>query len=74
MCECAGKTPVCRMKVIVGIFSPTTDHDLRERFEFERICWDPKDGELCLGRLKSGESLMEDRRDTDVQIVLQTLA
>ena len=21
-----------------------------ERFEFERTCWDPKDGELCLSR------------------------
>ena len=38
----------------------------------EHICWDPKDGELCLCRLKAGEILLEDRRDTDVQIVLQT--
>ena len=30
--------------------------------------WDPKDGELCLARLKSGETLMEDRSDSDVQI------
>ncbi len=29
---------------------------------------DPKDGELCLVRLKSGEILMEDRSDSDVQI------
>ncbi|KPO15117.1 hypothetical protein VM39_06030, partial [Escherichia coli] len=35
----------------------------------EHTCWDPKDGELCLGRLKSEETLMEDRSDTDVQIV-----
>ncbi len=34
----------------------------------ERTRWDPKDGELCLARLKSGETLMEDRSDSDVQI------
>ena len=39
------------------------------RWEYvERRCWDPKDGELCLPRLKSGETLMEDRSDSDVQI------
>ena len=30
---------------------------------------DPKDGDLYLGRMKSEETLMEVRRDTDVQIV-----
>ena len=30
-----------------------------ERFELELIRSDPKDGELCLGRAKSGETLME---------------
>ena len=39
------------------------------RFEFEHICWDPKDGELCLNRVKPGETLVEARSDTDVQIV-----
>ena len=34
----------------------------------EHKCWDPKDGELCLARLKSGETLMEVRSDSDVQI------
>ena len=34
----------------------------------EHARWDPKDGELCLARLKSGETLMEDRSDSDVQI------
>ena len=34
----------------------------------EHICWDPKDGELCLARAKSGETLMEARNDSDVQI------
>ena len=40
-----------------------------ERFEFEHICWDPKDGDLCLNRVKPGETLVEARSDTDVQIV-----
>ena len=43
-----------------------------ERFEYEHICYDPKDGELCLSRVKSGETLMEARSDTDVQIVRLT--
>ena len=43
-----------------------------ERFEFEHICWYPKDGELCLSRVKPGETLVEARSDTDVQIVRQT--
>ncbi|CAB3252206.1 unnamed protein product [Arctia plantaginis] len=34
----------------------------------EHKCWDPKDGELCLVRSKSGETWMEDRSDSDVQI------
>jgi len=40
--------------------------------EPEHGCWDPKDGELCLSRLKSEETLMEDRSDSDVQIDRQT--
>jgi hypothetical protein len=34
----------------------------------ERICWDPKDGELCLNRVKPEETLVEARSDSDVQI------
>ena len=30
--------------------------------------WDPKDGELCLGKLKPEETLVEDCSDSDVQI------
>jgi hypothetical protein len=41
---------------------------LTNRFESEHICWDPKDGELCLNRVKSEETLMEARSDSDVQI------
>ena len=45
---------------------------LLSRREYEHICWDPKDGELCLNRVKPEETLVEARRDTDVQIVLLT--
>ena len=39
--------------------------------ELEHICWDPKDGELCLNRVKPGETLVEARRHSDVQIDVQ---
>lgn len=39
--------------------------------EIERACWDPKDGELCLNRMKPEETLVEVRRGSDVQIDLQ---
>ena len=38
------------------------------RSECEHTCWDPKDGELCLNRVKPGETLVEARSDSDVQI------
>ena len=34
----------------------------------EHTNWDPKDGELCLARLKSGETMMEDHINSDVEI------
>ncbi len=37
-------------------------------FEQERACWDPKDGELCLNRVKPEETLVEARSGSDVQI------
>jgi hypothetical protein len=37
----------------------------------EHIGLDPKDGDLCLGWVKPGETLVEARSDTDVQIVRQ---
>jgi len=43
-----------------------------ERFEYERTCWDPKDGELCLSRAKPEETLVEARRCADVQIAFRT--
>ena len=64
----------CR-RLEVGSLAPrgggalSTDHDSPdERFEFERTCWDPKDGELCLNRVKPGETQVEARSDSDVQI------
>ena len=38
------------------------------RSEYEFLCWDPKDGELCVIRAKPGETLVEARRGSDVQI------
>ena len=39
----------------------------------ERTRWDPKDGELCLGRTKPEETLVEVRFVSDVQIDRRTL-
>ena len=47
---------------------PALQFDLVRLEQQEHTRWDPKDGELCLARLKSGETLMEDRSDSDVQI------
>ena len=41
--------------------------------ESERTRWDPKGGELCLGRTKPEETLVEVRSGSDVQIDRQTL-
>ena len=38
----------------------------------ERSGCDPKDGELCLIRMKPGETLVEVRNDFDVQINRQS--
>jgi hypothetical protein len=38
----------------------------------ERIRWYPKDGELCLGKMKPEETLVEVCSDSDVQIDRQT--
>jgi hypothetical protein len=39
-----------------------------ERFEYEHTCWDPKDGELCLSRVKPEETLVEANRFSDLGI------
>ena len=58
-----------RWESVAGQEAPSTDRDcFGERFEFEHTCWDPKDGELCLNRVKPGETLVEARSGSDVQI------
>ena len=53
------------------IVAQSTGHNPSgERSECEHICWDPKDGELCPSRVKPGETLVEARRVSDVQIDL----
>jgi hypothetical protein len=47
-------------------------HLLVRAVETERTCWDPKDGELCLSRMKPEETLVEVRSGSDVQIDRQT--
>ncbi|CAB0037848.1 unnamed protein product [Trichogramma brassicae] len=53
----------CEPALLRGVSS-----SLRAVAHPERARWDPKDGELCLVRMKSGETLMEVRSDSDVQI------
>ena len=72
MCKYKGGKPACRMKVTV-VGSPwgaqsAGQYPPGERSECEHTCWDPKDGELCLNRVKPGETLVEARSDSDVQI------
>ena len=43
-----------------------------DKYETEHDRYDPKDGELYLRRVKPGETLVEARSDTDVQIVRLT--
>jgi hypothetical protein len=72
MCEYKGGKPACAMKVtVVGTLrgaQSAGQYPSGERSECEHTCWDPKDGELCLSRAKPGETLVEARSDSDVQI------
>jgi hypothetical protein len=43
-----------------------------ERYESKHIRWDPKDGDLCLRRVKPEETLVEARNGADVQIARLT--
>lgn len=36
----------------------------------EHVCWDLKDGELCLNMMKPEETLVEAHSDPDVQIIV----
>jgi hypothetical protein len=47
-------------------------HRLARAVAKERTRWDPKDGELCLSRMKPEETLVEVRSGSDVQIDRQT--
>ena len=50
----------------------STGHDpLRERSECEHTFWGPKNGDLCLNMVKPGETMVESRCDSDVQIDCQ---
>ena len=66
MCKFSGDKPVSIMKVTAGMLCASNRLINWEMFESERVCSDPKDGELCLRRAKSGETLMEARSGTDV--------
>ncbi len=69
--------PKGAMKVMDGnLFKvhhqPANPPIYRIRSESEHACWDPKDGELCLSRVKPEETLVEARSGSDVQIDRQT--
>lgn len=77
----AKPTGVMKVKVnsvgrgrIPSLLGRTTvpSHLLVRAVETERIRWDPKDGELCLSRMKPEETLVEVRSGSDVQIDRQT--
>ena len=61
--------PASAMKVNAWTCAPGTDRDLESGLSKEHKCQDPKDGERCLTRARSGETLVEVPSDTDVQIV-----
>ena len=71
MCEYWSGKLKCEMKVtVVGPFwALSAGHNPSgERSECEHTCWDPKDGELCLNRVKPRETTVEARSGSDVQI------
>ena len=71
MCEYMGGKPTCEMKVtVVGLSEALSagHNPSGERSECEHTCWDPKDGELCLNRVKPPETAVEARSGSDVQI------
>jgi hypothetical protein len=69
--ECLGVKPERERKVKGRDPSPVhrrPEQTFCEASAVERIRWDPKDGELCLNRVKPEETLVEARSDSDVQI------
>ena len=76
--KCLGEKPQREMKVkrgAIALFESGMQHqpiwNFCDRFERERCCSDPKDGELLLIRAKPWETLVEARKDADVQIAPQ---
>ena len=61
-------TKVSQVGPTLGLSTIDRSGFFYERTEYEHICWDPKDGELCLNRVKPEETLVEARSDSDVQI------
>ena len=57
-----------RKDFLILHYRPITFARNGSRFEYEHRCWYPKDGELCLNRVKPEETLVEARSDSDVQI------
>jgi len=52
-----------------AIIAASAGHNCsQERSECEHKCWDPKDGDLCLFRMKPPETVVEVRSGPDVQI------
>jgi len=58
------------MKVTVVVyFAPSAGHNSsEERSECEHKFWDPKEGELCVNRGKTPETVVEARSGPDVPI------
>ena len=65
------KAIYCLGRMLTLHYRPTMQPS-GSRFECEHTCWDPKDGELCLSRTKPGETLVEVRSDSNVQIDRRT--
>ena len=70
--RCGMKVTVAGMLGNASIAQSAGLNPSGERSECEHACWDPKDGELCLSRVKPGETLVEARSDSDVQIDRRT--
>lgn len=59
---------VMSQRRIPGAFAKDVGLLASGQAHLERTCWDPKDGDLCPARTKPGETLVEVRSDSDVQI------
>ena len=74
MCEYRSGKHLCTMIVIVVepiMVLSTNLNPLGERSACEHTCWDPKDGELCMNRVKPGKTLVEARSNSDVQSIVK---